>query len=204
MAGSDYVADCSIIIRLLASRPGDDLLRQRLACTIHAPALLDAEGSSVVRGLAITGPPEPIMAARAGETRPTTRVCGSRATRRAAANRVSELRHNLTADDAMYVALAETLGLPLLTDDAKFDGTPGHHAEIDHYPDRTRGTAAPSTAATTSAAPSEECRDPIPRGGTDGDGPGLRVVGSEERLVKSTSASGKPAAPARIEAIYSL
>ena len=31
--------------------------------------------------------------------------------------------------------MAETLGLPLLTDDAKFDGTPGHHAEIHHYPD---------------------------------------------------------------------
>jgi len=49
--------------------------------------------------------------------------------------RVFELRHNLTAYDAMYVALAETLGLPLLTDDGKFDDTPGHHAEIHHYPD---------------------------------------------------------------------
>jgi predicted nucleic acid-binding protein len=49
--------------------------------------------------------------------------------------RVFELRHNLTAHDAMYVALAETLGLPLLTDHVKFDGTPGHHAEIHHYPD---------------------------------------------------------------------
>jgi len=41
---------------------------------------------------------------------------------------VFELRHNLTAHDAKYVALAETetLGLPLLTDDGKFDNTPGH------------------------------------------------------------------------------
>jgi predicted nucleic acid-binding protein len=62
-----YVVDCSIIIRLLASRPGDDLLRQRLARTVHAPALLDAEVSSVVRGLAITGSPKRITAARAGE-----------------------------------------------------------------------------------------------------------------------------------------
>ena len=46
-----------------------------------------------------------------------------------------ELRHNLTAYDAMYVALAETLSLPLLTDDGKFDNTPGHNAEIHHYPD---------------------------------------------------------------------
>jgi predicted nucleic acid-binding protein len=49
--------------------------------------------------------------------------------------RVFELRHNLTAYDAMYVALAETLGLPLLTDDGIFDNTPGHNAEIHHYPD---------------------------------------------------------------------
>lgn len=44
------------------------------------------------------------------------------------------VRHNLTAYDAMYVALSETLRLPLLTDDSKFDSTPGHHAEIYHYP----------------------------------------------------------------------
>ena len=49
--------------------------------------------------------------------------------------RVFELRHNFTAYDAMYVALAETLGLPLLTDDGKFASTPGHHAEIHHYAD---------------------------------------------------------------------
>jgi len=49
--------------------------------------------------------------------------------------RVFELRHNLIAYDAMYVALAETLSLPLLTDDGKFDNTPGHHVEIHHYSD---------------------------------------------------------------------
>lgn len=49
--------------------------------------------------------------------------------------RVFELRHYLTAYDGMYVALAETLGLPLLTDDAKFDNTQGHHADIYQYSD---------------------------------------------------------------------
>lgn len=49
--------------------------------------------------------------------------------------RVFELRHNLTAYDAMYVGLAETLRLPLLTDDGKLDTTLGHKAEIHHYPD---------------------------------------------------------------------
>jgi predicted nucleic acid-binding protein len=47
---------------------------------------------------------------------------------------IFELKHNFTAYDAMYVALAERLGLPLLTDDAKFAATPGHHAKIQHCP----------------------------------------------------------------------
>ncbi len=131
-----YVADCSIIIRLLASRPGDDLLRQRLARTIHAPALLDAEVSGVVRGLAITGSPRPITTARAGEM--LADYAGLRIVRhlmQPLQARVFGLRHSLAAHDAMYVALAETLGLPLLTDDAKFGSTPGHHAEIHRYPD---------------------------------------------------------------------
>ena len=130
-----YVVDCSIIIRLLASQEGDDLLRQRLARTVHAPALIDAEVSSVVRGLAITSKPTQISADRAGEM--LTDYAGLRITRHAMQplqTRAFELRHNFTAYDAMYVALAETLGHPLLTDDGKFDGTPGHHAEIHHYP----------------------------------------------------------------------
>ncbi|MET7460765.1 hypothetical protein [Nonomuraea sp. NPDC005501] len=34
----------------------------------------------------------------------------------------------------MYVALAEVLGVPLLTDDAKFAGSAGHRAEIHRFP----------------------------------------------------------------------
>jgi len=51
------VVDCSIVIRLLANLDGDDLLRQRLARTVHAPTLIDAEVASVVRGLTITTKP---------------------------------------------------------------------------------------------------------------------------------------------------
>ena len=49
--------------------------------------------------------------------------------------RVFELRHNVSAYDAMYVALAEALDLPLLTDDGKLAGSPGHSADIRRYPD---------------------------------------------------------------------
>jgi predicted nucleic acid-binding protein len=131
-----YVVDCSIIIRLLASREGDDLLRQRLARTVHAPALIDAEVSSVIRGLAIASPPRQVSVARAGQM--LADYAGLRIVRhpmQPLQARSFELRHNLTAYDAMYVALAEALRLPLLTDDGKFAATSGHHAEIHNYPD---------------------------------------------------------------------
>lgn len=40
-------------------------------------------------------------------------------------NRVWELRHNLTAYDATYVALAEHLGTTLITRDARIAAAPG-------------------------------------------------------------------------------
>ncbi|MGH3235739.1 MAG: type II toxin-antitoxin system VapC family toxin, partial [Streptosporangiaceae bacterium] len=48
--------------------------------------------------------------------------------------RTFEMRHNLTAYDAMYVALAESLGLPLLTDDGKLAAAPGHTADVHQHP----------------------------------------------------------------------
>jgi predicted nucleic acid-binding protein len=45
--------------------------------------------------------------------------------------RIWELRKNLTAYDAVYVALAEALGFPLVTCDANIAGAPGHSAQVD-------------------------------------------------------------------------
>jgi predicted nucleic acid-binding protein len=132
-----YIVDCSIIIRLLANRPGDDLLRRRLARTVHAPTLIDAEVSSVIRGLTITTKPNvQITASRALQM--LSDYAGLRIVRHAMQPlqpRVFELRHNSTAYDAMYVALAQSLDLPLLTDDGKFAAGPGHNASIQHHRD---------------------------------------------------------------------
>ena len=42
------------------------------------------------------------------------------------ANRMWDLRHNITADDAAFITLAEILGVPLVTCDARMARAPGH------------------------------------------------------------------------------
>lgn len=44
-----------------------------------------------------------------------------------------ELRENLTAYDAAYVALAETLDAPLITKDARLAHASGHRATVELY-----------------------------------------------------------------------
>jgi predicted nucleic acid-binding protein len=44
--------------------------------------------------------------------------------------RIWDLRHNLTAYDAAYVALAEATAVPLVTADRKLASTPGHRADV--------------------------------------------------------------------------
>lgn len=44
--------------------------------------------------------------------------------------RILELRDNLSAYDAAYVALAELLEAPLVTRDARLAGAPGNRAEV--------------------------------------------------------------------------
>jgi predicted nucleic acid-binding protein len=45
--------------------------------------------------------------------------------------RIWALREKVTAYDAAYVALAEALGAPLLTRDAKLVSARGHRAEME-------------------------------------------------------------------------
>lgn len=46
-------------------------------------------------------------------------------------SRVWDLRHVVTACDAVYVVLAEALDAPLLTRDRRLAGAPGHEARIE-------------------------------------------------------------------------
>ena len=45
--------------------------------------------------------------------------------------RIWRLRHNLTAYDAAYLALAESLDAPLLTRDSALASAAGHHARVE-------------------------------------------------------------------------
>lgn len=48
-------------------------------------------------------------------------------------NRCWQLRENLTVHGAAYVALAESLGLVLVTTDAHLSGAPGLRCEVDLF-----------------------------------------------------------------------
>lgn len=96
--------------------------------TCHAPHLLDVEVAQVLRRYAASSS---ISAERAGEA---LRDLGDlplvRYPHDFLLSRVWELRNNLTAYDAVYVALAEVLDAPLLTCDARLGSAPGHRASI--------------------------------------------------------------------------
>lgn len=131
------VVDASIVVRLLLARKSDDLLRRRIAGAgrrLHAPAHLDTEVLSAICGL--------LKGGKITEDR-AQRMVGQfnalRVVRHGVVpfgNRILALRHNFTAYDAAYVALAEALEHPLLTCDAKFARAPEntHHAEIHTHP----------------------------------------------------------------------
>ncbi len=131
------VVDASIVVRLLQNRSGDDGLRARFGQHryVHAPALIDAEVTSAIRGLLLTSKPSiKIGVVRAEQMLddfadlPLVRHPMHPHQRRALA-----LRHNFTAYDAFYVALAESLDMPLLADDRKFAGAAGHAAVIETW-----------------------------------------------------------------------
>ena len=62
-------------------------------------------------------------------TSTTCRCCGR--PHRLLAPRVWELRDNLSAYDASYVALAEALQIPLVTTDARLARAPGIRCEVE-------------------------------------------------------------------------
>jgi predicted nucleic acid-binding protein len=104
--------------------------RARLAGErLTAPALVDIEVISSLRGLARGGRLTANRAQRA--LRDLATLALTRAQHPRLAQRIWELRDNLSAYDAAYVALAERLDARLLTADAAFAAIPGIRCEVE-------------------------------------------------------------------------
>ncbi len=124
------VVDASAVVAaLLHAGAARDALREE---ALAAPHLLDVEVASVLRRLdlrrALPGdvPVEPLA------------VFGRLGIRRYShgplLGRVWQLRANLSAYDATYVALAEALGCALLTADRRLAAAPGPRCPIQRLP----------------------------------------------------------------------
>jgi predicted nucleic acid-binding protein len=99
--------------------------------SLHAPHLLDLEVAQVLRRLSAEGT---LTTQRADEA--IRDLLDLRLTRYAHSillPRIWQHRHNLSAYDAAYVALAETLGATLITRDACLASAPGHSAMIELF-----------------------------------------------------------------------
>jgi predicted nucleic acid-binding protein len=126
------VLDASVALEVVLCTPIGQRLFDRLFAdpgTLHVPHLLDLELLRVLRRhfFARLLPLENCERAIANlGILPLTRYPHTEFL-----PRVWTLRHNLTAYDAAYVALAETLGATLLTRDARLAAASGHRARVE-------------------------------------------------------------------------
>jgi len=126
------VVDASAVVEVLLRTPGAEAVepwlfdRQR---TLHAPHLLDVEIAHVVRRYAATGEIDHERGREALADLADIPV--QRYPHGFLLPRVWQLRNNLTAYDAVYVALAEVLDAPLLTRDQRLAAAAGHSARVE-------------------------------------------------------------------------
>lgn len=95
---------------------------------LHAPHLLDVEVTQVLRRLELAGTLTTSRAAEARQDLGALRLVLH--DHSPLLDRVWSLRHNLSAYDGLYVALAEALEVPLVTTDGRLAEAPGHGAEV--------------------------------------------------------------------------
>jgi predicted nucleic acid-binding protein len=126
------VIDTTAVIDALTMIDGAEALRGRLAVEdLHAPHLIDYEAVSVVRGLVLGGhltEPRALEALADFGDLSIERWSASGPLLR----RALQVRHNLSAYDAAYVALAEALRCPLVTRDGRLSraAPPTVHVEV--------------------------------------------------------------------------
>jgi predicted nucleic acid-binding protein len=126
------VVDASALLEVLLGTSAAGAVGRRLfdpRQTLHAPHLLDLEVTQAIRRFAA------ISAIDGQRGRAALDDLADFPLQRYPHDmllpRVWELRHNLTAYDAVYVALAEALSAPLLTRDRRLAASPGNYARIE-------------------------------------------------------------------------
>ena len=129
---TDCVVDASALVIALVGRSGEaDALRAQLpSLRLHAPHLIDAEVGNVLRRHELAGlisTPEADAARIGGRWLVAHRYPHIGAL----ADGAWELRQNLTFYDALYVALASSLGIPFITADTRLAHAPGLPCEIE-------------------------------------------------------------------------
>jgi predicted nucleic acid-binding protein len=126
------VVDASVLLEALLRTAAANTIETRLFAarqTLHAPHLVDVEVAQVIRRYAAGGE---IDAARGqAALADLADFPLRRYPHDLLLPRMWELRHNLTAYDAAYVALAEALDAPLLTRDRRLASAAGHRAQIE-------------------------------------------------------------------------
>jgi predicted nucleic acid-binding protein len=125
------VVDASVLVVALADDgPDGDQVRARLRNErLAAPHLVDLEVVSVLRRQVRAAAVDPRRASLALADLAAMPL--QRAAHAPLIARCWELRDNLTSYDAAYVALAEALGVGLLTGDARLAKAPGPRCRIE-------------------------------------------------------------------------
>lgn len=125
------VLDASVVIEILLQSDDGFRIQERIpdeAEDPHAPHLLDAEVAQILRRYSMRGE---IAAERGRQMLEDLAVFPiERHGHTLLLPRIWELRPNLTAYDAAYVALAEALGAPLLARDGGLAAAPGLRAAV--------------------------------------------------------------------------
>ena len=126
------VVDASAMLEVLLNTSAGARIADRLFArgeTLHAPHLLDLEVAQVLRRYAGSGQLGAVRGAQALED--LAAIGLTRYPHDVLLPRIWELRANLTAYDAAYVALAEVLEAPLLTRDAALHAPRVHRARVE-------------------------------------------------------------------------
>ncbi len=125
------VLDASAILEVLLNGPAAEGILARILSedeSLHAPHLLDVEVLQVLRRYSLAREIDPERGEEA--LRDFLEFPVQRYPHEPLMFRAWELRHSLTAYDAVYVALAEALEAPLLTRDRRLAASKGHTATI--------------------------------------------------------------------------